>query len=32
MGADGLIAASDGHFDQAEYQRQLKSGAPPAPR
>ena len=32
MGADGLIAASEGHFDEAEYQRQLKSGAPPAPR
>jgi hypothetical protein len=24
MGADGLIADSRGHFDEAEYQRQLK--------
>ena len=30
IGADGLIAESNGHFDEAEYQRQLKSGAPPA--
>jgi hypothetical protein len=30
IGADGLIAESKGHFDEAEYQRQLKSGAPPA--
>ena len=30
IGADGLIAASKGHFDEAEYQRQLTSGAPPA--
>jgi uncharacterized protein (TIGR02246 family) len=30
IGADGLIAESKGHFDDAEYQRQLKSGAPPA--
>jgi uncharacterized protein (TIGR02246 family) len=28
MSADGLIAASKGHFDEAEYQRQLKSGVP----
>ena len=28
IGADGLIAQSNGHFDEAEYQRQLKSGAP----
>jgi hypothetical protein len=28
--ADGLIAESKGHFDEAEYQRQLKSGSPPA--
>lgn len=28
--ADGLIAESTGHFDEAEYQRQLKSGSPPA--
>jgi uncharacterized protein (TIGR02246 family) len=26
--ADGLIAQSDGHYDEAEYQRQLQSGAP----
>ena len=26
MGAEGLIAASRGHFDEAEYQRQLKTG------
>jgi predicted ester cyclase len=31
IGANGLIAESKGHFDEAEYQRQLKSGAPPAP-
>ena len=30
IGADGLIAESRGHFDEAEYQRQLTSGAPPA--
>jgi uncharacterized protein (TIGR02246 family) len=30
MGADGLIAESRGHFNEAEYQRQLQSGAPPA--
>jgi hypothetical protein len=29
MGADGLIAESKGHYDESEYQRQLKSGAPP---
>ena len=29
IGADGLIAESKGHFDESEYQRQLKSGAPP---
>ena len=28
MSADGLIAESKGHFDEAEYQRQLTSGAP----
>jgi SnoaL-like polyketide cyclase len=28
MGADGLIAESRGHFDQAEYERQLKAGVP----
>jgi uncharacterized protein (TIGR02246 family) len=26
MSADGLIAESQGHFDSAEYQRQLRSG------
>ena len=26
---DGLIAQSLGHFDEAEYQRQLEFGAPP---
>jgi arabinogalactan endo-1,4-beta-galactosidase len=26
---DGLIDESKGHFDEAEYQRQLQSGAPP---
>jgi hypothetical protein len=26
MGADGLIAESRGHFDEAEYQRQLHTG------
>ena len=26
MGADGLIAASQGHFDAAEYQRQFEQG------
>jgi SnoaL-like domain len=30
FGADRLIAESKGHYDDAEYQRQLKSGAPPA--
>jgi len=30
IGADGLIAESKGHYDEAEYQRQLKFGAPPA--
>jgi len=29
LGADDLIAESQGHFDEAEYQRQLQSGAPP---
>jgi hypothetical protein len=29
IGPAGLIAESKGHFDEAEYQRQLKSGAPP---
>ena len=26
IGPDGLIAESKGHFDQAEYQRQLQAG------
>jgi uncharacterized protein (TIGR02246 family) len=26
LGADGLIAASKGHFDEAEYRRQLEHG------
>ena len=26
---DGLIAASRGHYDQAEYERQLREGADP---
>jgi len=26
IGADGLIAASEGHFDEAEYNRQLRVG------
>ena len=26
IGADGLIAESKGHFDAAEYERQLKVG------
>ena len=30
IGPDGLIAASRGHFDEAEYQRQLNVGVPPA--
>jgi steroid delta-isomerase-like uncharacterized protein len=29
IGADGLIAESKGHFDEAEYQRQLKFGVSP---
>jgi len=28
LDANGLIAESKGHFDEAEYQRQLESGAP----
>jgi uncharacterized protein (TIGR02246 family) len=31
MSTDGLIVVSKGQFDEAEYQWQLKSGAPPAP-
>lgn len=30
IGPDGLIAESKGHFDEAEYQRQLKAEAPSA--
>ena len=30
IGADGLIAESRGHYDEAEYERQVKSGAPTA--
>jgi hypothetical protein len=30
MGADGLIAESKGHFDEADYRRQLQSGTPSA--
>jgi uncharacterized protein (TIGR02246 family) len=30
FGAGGLIAESKGHYDEAEYARQLQSGAPPA--
>ena len=26
IGADGLIAESKGHFDEADYQRQLNAG------
>jgi hypothetical protein len=29
IGANGLIVASDGHFDNDEYQRQLNGGASP---
>lgn len=28
LGADGLIAESKGHFDEAEYHRQVNAGAP----
>ena len=31
IGADGLIAESRGHFDSAEYQRQLEQGVYGAP-
>ena len=27
LGADGLIAESKGHFDEADYQRQLRAGS-----
>jgi hypothetical protein len=26
MGNDGLVATSNGHFDEAEYRRQLEFG------
>jgi nuclear transport factor 2 (NTF2) superfamily protein len=28
VGDDGLVAQSQGHYDQAEYDRQLEEGAP----
>ena len=31
MDSNGLIAKSEGHYDEAEYQRQLNVGAPPQP-
>ena len=31
MSANGLIATSDGHFDNDEYQRQLKGSSSPHP-
>ena len=31
IGPDGLITASKGQFDEAEYQRQLNSGPPATP-
>ncbi len=31
MDPTGLIAKSIGHYDEAEYQRQLMAGAPPPP-
>ena len=31
LNADGLIAKSNGHYDEAEYQRQLRVGAPAQP-
>ena len=30
FGVDGLISESKGHYDEAEYARQLQFGAPPA--
>ena len=32
IGVDGLIAESDGHFDDASYQRQLKHGVEESPQ
>jgi uncharacterized protein (TIGR02246 family) len=31
LDSNGLITKSDGHYDEAKYQRQLKVGAPPQP-
>ncbi len=31
LGPEGLISQSLGHFDEAEYQRQVKEGVPPRP-
>jgi uncharacterized protein (TIGR02246 family) len=31
LDSNGLITTSDGHYDEAEYQRQLKVGAPSQP-
>lgn len=31
LDSNGLIVKSDGHYDEAEYQRQLNVGAPPQP-
>lgn len=31
LDADGLISRSTGHFDEAEYQRQLTAPVPPSP-
>lgn len=31
LDANGLIARSDGHYDEAEYQRQVTTGAPARP-
>jgi hypothetical protein len=31
LGSDGLIVDSQGHFDEAEYQRQLREGVEPRP-
>jgi steroid delta-isomerase-like uncharacterized protein len=31
LDAHGRIVESKGHYDEAEYQRQLKAGAPPSP-
>ena len=31
LDAGGLIAKSDGHYDEAEYERQLRTGAPRPP-